>query len=63
MPGGGIRISDSEYVDIIGNNVHDISHKSYSGTHVIVATNTQDKQGGTKTGQAKYSVRILGNTC
>lgn len=62
MPGGGIRISDSEYVDIIENNVHDVSRKSYSGTHGIVATNTLDERGGVRTGQAKYRTRILGNT-
>eukprot|EP00957_Ditylum_brightwellii_P034005 2575554-Ditylum_brightwellii.AAC.1 len=62
MPGGGIRVSKSEYVDVINNHVHNTSRKSFSGTHGIVATDTLDVRGGTRSGQAKYRTRILGNT-
>jgi hypothetical protein len=60
MPGGGIRVSYSEHVDIIGNEVHDCSRKSYSGTHGLVVTYTYDKL-PPEPEKEKYRVRILGN--
>jgi hypothetical protein len=38
MPGGGLRVSDGEDIKIIGNEVHNCSRKSYSGTHALVVT-------------------------
>lgn len=38
MPGGGLRVSDCEDINIIGNEVNDCSRKSYSGTHGLVVT-------------------------
>lgn len=61
MPGGGIRVSDSEYIDVINNEVHNNARRSYAGTHAIVATKTRDDRGGSRSGQAKYRVRILAN--
>lgn len=61
MPGGGIRVSYSEYVDILRNEVNDVSRKSFSGTHALVVTYAQDYIDGKKSGQAKYRARIVGN--
>lgn len=60
-PGGGIRVSYTEYVDIIDNEVHDTSRKSYSGTHALVVTYTSDDIDGNRSGQAQYRARIMGN--
>lgn len=38
MPGGGLRVSDCEDINIIGNEINDCSRKSYSGTHGLVVT-------------------------
>ena len=38
MPGGGLRVSDCEDINIIGNEINDCSRKSYSGTHALVVT-------------------------
>ncbi len=37
-PGNGLRVADCEYVDILDNEVHNCSRKSYSGTHGLVVT-------------------------
>ena len=37
-PGGGLRVSESSYVKIIGNEINDCSRRSYSGTHALVVT-------------------------
>lgn len=60
MPGGGIRVTYSEHVDIIGNEVHDCSRRSYSGTHGIVVTYTNDKL-SPEPGKEEYRARILRN--
>ena len=39
IPGNGFRVQGCDYVNIIGNEVHDTSRKSYSGTHGLVVTN------------------------
>lgn len=38
MPGGGIRVSECDYINIIGNEIHNCSRKSFSGTHALVVT-------------------------
>jgi len=38
MPGGGLRVSYCEYINIKGNKIHDCSRKSYAGTHAMVVT-------------------------
>ena len=38
-PGNGFRVQGCDYINIIGNEVHDTSRKSYSGTHGMVVTN------------------------
>ena len=37
-PGNGLRVADCEYIDILENEIHDCSRKSYSGTHAMVVT-------------------------
>lgn len=37
-PGGGIRVSECDYINIEGNEVNDCSRKSFSGTHALVVT-------------------------
>lgn len=37
-PGVGLRVADCEYIDIVENEIHDCSRKSYSGTHALVVT-------------------------
>ncbi len=39
VPGNGFRVAGCDYINIIGNEVHDTSRKSYSGTHGLVVTN------------------------
>lgn len=58
-PGTGLRISKSEYVDIIGNEIYDCSRRSYSGTHGLVPTLTKDNILNDPAGT--YRVRVLGN--
>lgn len=41
MPGGGLRVAEGEYVNIKGNDIHDCSRRSYSGTHGLVVTKSQ----------------------
>ena len=55
-PGGGLRVADCEYVDIIGNEVYDCSGRSYSGTHGLVVTKARssDNYDG-------YKINILQN--
>jgi parallel beta-helix repeat protein len=55
-PGGGLRVAESSYVDIIGNEIYRCSAKSYSGTHALVVTKTEP------IGSDDYSVKILKNT-
>lgn len=38
-PGNGLRVAGGDYINIIGNEVHSTSRKSYSGTHGLVVTN------------------------
>jgi len=47
MPGGGLRVSDGKYIDIVGNDIYRNSRRSYSGTHGLVVTKTlpTDKPG------------------
>ncbi|TMM28808.1 T9SS type A sorting domain-containing protein [Polaribacter aestuariivivens] len=56
MPGGGLRVSDAEDVDIIGNEVSYCSLRSFSGTHGLVVT----KATSTRTTD-DYRIRILRN--
>ena len=37
-PGGGLRVSDCEDINILHNEVYACSRKSYSGTHALVVT-------------------------
>jgi uncharacterized protein YdeI (BOF family) len=56
MPGGGLRVAKSDYVNIKANVVNNCSRKSYSGTHgLIVSTSTSiDNYDG-------YKIFITGN--
>ncbi|APY08230.1 hypothetical protein BWZ20_07910 [Winogradskyella sp. J14-2] len=54
-PGGGLRVSDSKYVDILENEIYRCSVKSYSGTHALVVTKTEP------IGSSDYSIKILRN--
>jgi len=59
-PGGGLRVSYSEHVDIIGNEIHDCSRRSYSGTHALIVTYTFDKLSPEQE-KGEYRVRIMRN--
>jgi len=39
--GGGLRVSESSYVNIEGNDIHNCSMRSYSGTHALVVTKSK----------------------
>ncbi len=56
-PGNGLRFSDCEYINVIGNEINDNSRKSYSGTHGFVVTKAKstDNNDG-------YKINILRNT-
>ena len=55
-PGNGMRVTDCDYINIIGNEVAYCSLKSYSGTHGLVVTNaiSHDDETG-------YKINILQN--
>ena len=55
-PGGGLRVAECEYIEITGNEIHDCSRKSYSGTHALVVTKatSSDNDDG-------YKINILQN--
>ena len=38
LPGGGLRVSEVHAANILGNDIHNNSRKSYSGTHGLVVT-------------------------
>ncbi|MGJ8683627.1 MAG: T9SS type A sorting domain-containing protein [Nonlabens sp.] len=42
MPGGGMRVSKCDYINIKENEVENCSRKSFSGTHGLVVTNAQN---------------------
>lgn len=54
-PGGGLRVSDSKFIDIEENEIYRCSAKSYSGTHALVVTKTEP------IGTNAYSINILRN--
>jgi hypothetical protein len=56
MPGVGLRLARCDYVNITGNEVHDCSRKSYSGTHGLVVSSAAsiDEYDG-------YKIFIIGN--
>lgn len=54
-PGGGLRVSDSKFIDIVGNEIYRCSAKSYSGTHALVVTKTEPIE------SSDYSINILKN--
>ena len=56
MPGGGLRVSDCEDIDIVENEIYACSRKSYSGTHALVVT----KATSTRTTD-DYRINILRN--
>ncbi|WP_194767891.1 T9SS type A sorting domain-containing protein [Tamlana sp. I1] len=55
-PGGSLRVSDSNFVEILENEIYRCSAKSYSGTHALVVTKTEP------IGTSDFSVQILRNT-
>ena len=55
MPGGGLRVSSSKFVDILENEIYRCSAKSFSGTHALVVTKTEP------IGSSGYSINILRN--
>lgn len=56
MPGGGLRVSDCEDIEIYDNEIYACSRKSFSGTHALVVT----KATSTRTGN-DYRIRIERN--
>jgi hypothetical protein len=60
VPGTGLRVAKCEFVDVVGNEIHDASRRSYSGTHALVATYTKDELPA-NSDWGDYRVRILGN--
>jgi parallel beta-helix repeat protein len=54
-PGGGLRVSDGKFIDILENEIFRCSAKSYSGTHALVVTRTQPIS------TLGYSINILRN--
>jgi len=60
VPGTGLRVASSEYILIAGNEIHDCSRKSYSGTHALVVTKTTDVL-PTEVGFYGYRVAVIGN--
>lgn len=54
-PGGGLRVAESNHVDIVENEIYRCSARSYSGTHALVVTKTEPIPSD------DYSVRILKN--
>lgn len=54
-PGGGLRVSDSKYIEILENEIYKCSARSYSGTHALVVTKTEPIN------SSGYSVTILRN--
>ncbi len=59
-PGGGLRVSESAFVNIIGNEINDCSRRSYSGTHALVVT--KSKPGNPDPGDdTLYTIRIERN--
>ncbi len=56
MPGGGLRVADCAYVDIVGNEVNDCSRRSYSGTHGLVVTKARSTDA-----LDNYKISILRN--
>lgn len=55
-PGNGLRVSDCDYINIIGNEVEYCSLKSFSGTHGLVVTNADSFDDETG-----YKINILQN--
>ena len=45
-PGVGMKVADGRYVKIAGNEIHNCSRKSYSGTHALVVTKTRPVASG-----------------
>ena len=60
VPGNGLRISESEFVTVEGNEVHDCSRRSYSGTHGLVVTKTMDVE-SPQSQWGDYRIRIVRN--
>ncbi|PWH83284.1 hypothetical protein DIS18_01655 [Algibacter marinivivus] len=54
-PGGGLRVSKCEFVDVLENEIYRCSAKSYSGTHALVITNSKPITGN------GYSINVLRN--
>jgi len=48
-PGNGFRVANSDYINVIGNEVHNTSRKSYSGTHGLVISNSKSIDTNTQT--------------
>ena len=59
-PGTGLRVADSEYVDILDNEVHHNSLRASVGTHGLVPTKTRDNLEDANAGT--YRMRILRNS-
>ena len=57
-PGTGLRVAKSDYVNVIGNEVHNCSRKSYSGTHALVfhSSKSFDTSNATKIVIARNSI-------
>tara|TARA_R110002049_G_scaffold18043_1_gene69405 strand:+ start:9760 stop:11529 length:1770 start_codon:yes stop_codon:yes gene_type:complete len=60
-PGNGFRVSNCDYINIIGNEVYNTSRKSYSGTHGLVVTNADSKIQGTPDTNTGYKIFIQKN--
>lgn len=65
LPGGGLRVSDGEYVNIIGNEVAYNSGRSFSGTHGLVITKALsdiDAAADDDDDDDIYRIKIIDNT-
>lgn len=56
MPGGGLRVSHCEDIDIVNNEVFACSRKSFSGTHALVVTKATSTRS-----TDDYRIKILRN--
>ena len=63
MPGGGLRVSDCEDIEILDNEVTQCSLRSYSGTHGLVVTKATSSRTSTvgKTADNDYRIQIVRN--
>jgi hypothetical protein len=60
MPGGGLRFTECNFINVIENEIDNNSRRSYSGTHGFVVSKADSRMGGDETGTG-YKIRIERN--